>query len=146
MCYGVYISTDSFEDLARRNSELVRFEKVSDPSADPSIGLLDFPNKWFIGSKSGCSCTFRHLSAIELGFGEPEDWYEEEQDDLEATGELYGTLVLLLKSGHKVDLVDRWEGSGPENMRVLEVSLDDVSKKAFRLFEDHKFIFKGKKT
>lgn len=146
MCYGVYISTDSSEDLARRNSELVRFEKVTDPSTDPCIRLLDFPNQWYIGSKSGCSCTFRHLASIELGFSEPEDWCKEEQDELDATLELYSILAFLLSAGHKVDLVDRWEGSGPEDIKTLDVSLDDVSEKAFRMFENHKFRFKKGKT
>ena len=76
MCYGVYISTDSPENLAERNSALVRFEKVTDVDAAPCIGVLDFPNQWCVGSKSGCSCTFRHLYSIELGFGEPESWYK----------------------------------------------------------------------
>lgn len=142
MCYGVYISTDSTEDLSKRNSELVRFEKVTDPNADPCTQLLDFPHKWYVGSKSGCSCTFRHLKSVELGFGEPEDWYKEEQDDREATRELYRTLASLVSSGHEVDLVDRWEGTQPEDITTLDVSLDDVSESAFRMFEDHKFRFK----
>jgi hypothetical protein len=29
MCYGVYISTDSDEDLSNRNSELVMFQAVN---------------------------------------------------------------------------------------------------------------------
>jgi hypothetical protein len=85
MCYAVYISTDSTEDLSKRNSELVRFEKVTDPNADPCTRLLDLPNQWYVGSKTGCSCTFRHLMSVKLGFGEPEDWYPEEQDDVDAT-------------------------------------------------------------
>ena len=54
MCYGVYISTDSVEDLSRRNSELVRFENVTDSNVDPCATVLDFPNQWYVGSKSGC--------------------------------------------------------------------------------------------
>lgn len=148
MCYRVYISTDSSEDLARRNSEFVRFEKVNDSSTDPCIQLLDFPNQWYVGSKSGCSCTFRHLVSVSTGleFSEPEDWHKEEQDALDATRELYSTLAFLLSSGYKVDLVDRWEGSKPENITVIDVSLDDVSEKAFWMFEDHKFRLKKEQT
>ncbi len=87
MCYGVYVSTDSSEDLATRNTDLVRFEKVADPLSDPCITLLDFPSQWYVGSKSRCSCTFRHLTSIELGFSEPVDWYTEEQEELDATRE-----------------------------------------------------------
>lgn len=88
MCYSVYISTDSPEDLSGRNSELIRFEKVTDSNGDPCATLLDFSNQWYIGSRAGCSCAFRHLTAPELGFSDPVDWYEEQQDDLEATAEL----------------------------------------------------------
>ena len=146
MCYGVYISTDSPENLAERNSDLVRFEKVTDPSADPCIGLLDFPNQWYVGSKSECSCTFRHLCSVELEFGEPEDWYPEEQDEIDATKQLYSVLTSLLSSQYNVDLADRWEGTQPEDITTLDVSLDYVSEKAFRMFEDHKFRLKKEKT
>ena len=142
MCYGVYISTDSSEDLTKRNSELIRFEKITDTNDDPYTRLLDFPNRWYIGSKSGCSCTFRHLLSIELGFSEPVDWYKEEQDEINATRELCSTFDVLLSSGHQVDLLDRWQGVKPEKIVVLDVSLDVVDEKSFRLFENHKFRLK----
>ena len=49
MCYAVYISTDSPINLSESNSDLVRFEKVTDPYSDPCISLLEFPNKWCVG-------------------------------------------------------------------------------------------------
>lgn len=148
MCYGVYISTDSREDLSLRNSDLVRFEKVTDPLSDPCIALLDHPFQWYVGSKSSCSCTFRHLhpSSIELGFSEPVDWYKEAQDELDATKELYAVLDSLLTSDHQADLVDRWEGSAPEDITTIDVSLDEVSPAAFRMFEDHKFRMRKENT
>ena len=141
MCYAVYISTDSPQDLTKRNSDLVRFEKVADPDSDPCIPLLAFPNKWYVGSKSGCSCTFRHLhhSSVELGFSEPKDWYKEKQDALDATRELYRVLSDILSTGHQADIVDRWEGARPEDITTLDISLDEVTDKAFRMFENHKF-------
>jgi hypothetical protein len=139
MCYGTYISTNSPENLTVRNSEILRLEKVGDPNLDPCIYLLDFPNRWYVGSKSVCSCTFRHLYSVELGFGEPEDWYPEEKDEIDATRELYAVLTSLLIAGYHVDLLDRWEGAQPEEIKVLDVSLDDVSEKAFRMFENYKF-------
>jgi hypothetical protein len=146
MCYSVYISTDSSEDLSRRNSELVQFEKVIDSNSDPCITLLDFPNQWYVGSKSGCSCTFRHLVSIDLGISDPVDWYKEESDELDATRELYSTLIYLLSSGHHVDLLDRWEGVRPVNIIIRDVSLDEVSNTAFRMFENHKFRLRKEKT
>jgi hypothetical protein len=139
MCYSVYISTDSPEDLRNYNSEFVKFEKLTDANTDPCTGLLEFAHRWYIGSLSGCSCTFRHLVSIELGFSDPVDWYEEDKEVLEATQELYATLNQLLSSGSYVDLLDLWHGVKPEEIMTLEVSLDDVSSTAFRLFENHKF-------
>jgi len=143
MCYRVYISTDSDEDLSKRNSELVRFEKLTDANAGSCTQLLDLTNKWYVGSKTECSCTFRHLAVgSDFEFSEPEDWYEEEQDELDATRELYRTIAYLLSSGHKVDLVDQWYDTQPEDITTLDVSLDDVSENAFRMFENHKFRLK----
>jgi hypothetical protein len=139
MCYSLYISTDSSEDLSSRNSELVRFERVSDSNAGPCVTLLDFPHQWYVGSKSGCSCTFRHLQAVELGFSDPVDWYDEEQDELDATLELNATLADLLSTGYHVDLVNCWQGAQPDDISNLEVSLDEVSNTAFRMFENYKF-------
>jgi hypothetical protein len=150
MCYGVYISTDSGEDLSLRNSELVRFARVDGPDVNPCVGVLEFANKWYVGSESECSCTFRHLESIELGFGEPEDWCKEEKAEIDATAELYRTLVLLLSAGHKVDIMDAWEGdqsrTQPEDVRVLHVSLDEVSEKAFRLLIGHRFLLTKART
>lgn len=139
MCYALYMSTDSPEELTVLNSEFVRFERIDDPEADPCITLLTFPHRWYVGSKSGCSCTFRHLNAIELGFGAPEDWYPEEQDALGATKELYRFFSRLLSTGHQVDCVDRWQGAKPDAIRAIDVSLDEVSVESFRLFENHRF-------
>jgi hypothetical protein len=139
MCYEVYILTDSPEDLTTRNSELVHFGRVADPSIDPGIHLLDFPRYWYVGSKSECSCTFRHLYSTGLGFGDPVEWYPEEQDEIEATRELYATLSSLLSSGYHIDLLDRWDGAQPTDITTLDVSLNDVPATAFRLFENHKF-------
>lgn len=146
MCYAVYISTDSQEDLRRRNSDLVRFEVLDGTQEDPCIALLEHAHRWYVGSRTHCSCTFRHLMSIELGFREPEEWYKEEQDELDATRELYAHLTVLLAAGHEVDLIDRWEGARPDDIKTLDVSLDEVSQGAFRLFENHKFRLKKGKT
>jgi hypothetical protein len=146
MCCAVYISTDSPEDLAARNSDLVRFERMQDPASDPWASLLDFRNRWYVGSKSGCSCTSRHLYSVELGIGEPESRYEGEQEEIEAALEIYAALVDLLDSRHQVDLVDPWEGAKPEHVITIDASLDEVSKRAFRMFENHKFRLRKRGT
>jgi hypothetical protein len=139
MCYSVYISTDSPEDLTAMNSELVRFERIDAGHPDPVVTLLEHPQKYYVGSKSVCSCTFRHLLSIELGFGAPVDWYREDHDDLVATAELYRIFSTLLSSGHRLDCIDAWEGAGPEDIETLDVSLEEVSEADFRLFEDYRF-------
>lgn len=141
MCYSTYISTDSAEDLAKRNSEAVRFTKVTASNADSRIDLLEYPHKWFVGSKTECSCSFRHLMSGDLGFDKPQDWFPEEQEDIEATKELYNTLKWLLTSGHKLDLMDCWAETRPGDIAVLAVNLDEVSEDTFRMFENYKFKF-----
>jgi hypothetical protein len=139
MCYSVYLSTDSDEDLGARNSALVRFKAVAHTDVAPYALLLQYRNPWFVGSKAGCSCTFRHLHSIELGFGAPVDWYPEEQDEIDATRELHTTLVDVLSSGHCLDLIDAWEGARVDDIITLDVTLDEVSATTFRLFENHRF-------
>ena len=142
MCYSVYISTDSDEDLSLCNSELLRFERLAAGGGVPYETLLGFANQWYVGSKSHCSCTFRHLYSVELGFGEPVDWYPEEQDELAATALLYGVLSGLLSAGAHVDLIDVWAGTEVEEVVTLDVSLSAIPAAAFRLFENHKFQLK----
>ena len=139
MCYGIYISTDTSERLDKFNSKSVKFENLTASNGDPCTVLLDFPNKRYIGSRTGCSCSFRHLSSIELGFSDPVDWYEEDKEDIDATIELYSTLNNLLSARYHVDLIDPWNGARPEDIITITVSFDDVSSTAFRLFENHKF-------
>ena len=139
MCYSIYISTNSPEDLSIYNYRLVNFKKFTDTNNDPCTVLLEFSYKWFVGSKSGCSCSFRHLMSIEFGFSDPVNWYDEEKEDIDATSELYTTLINLLSSGYQVDLIDPWHGAQPDDIITIEVSLDDVSSTVFRMFENHKF-------
>ena len=143
-----YISTSNPKDLTKLNSEFVRFERVTDSHSDNCVSLLEFPHKWFVGSKADCRCTFRHLhsSSVELGFSKPVEWFKEDEDELRATGELYGVLRDILSSDYSVDLVDRWEGARPEDIATIDVSLDDVCKNAFRMFENHRFRLKKEKS
>ncbi len=99
--------------------------------------------KWYVGSKSGCSCNFRHLGSTELGFGEPVDWYPEEEDDILATAELYKVILRLVSEGNQVDCLDIWEGYERGEVKTLVVNLKVVPKEDFRFFENHHFVFEG---
>ncbi len=141
MCYSVYISTDFEGDLSRFSSALIRFEKDF-PGCDPEImDLLLYEHPWYLGSKAGCSCTFRHLLSVELGFGEPVDWYAEQPDEIEATGLFYDVVTRLLSSGHKVDCIEIWAGTKQDQIKRLAVDLSSISRDAFRFFENHHFVF-----
>jgi hypothetical protein len=141
MCYTVYISTDSSENLTGCGSGLIGFAQVTDVEVATCIGVLDFPNKWYVTAPEGCSCGFRHLppESVGLGFTEPQDWLPEGQDEIAATRELYRLLASLLAAGHKVDLVDAWNQAIPEKLVIVDVCLGRVPEDAFRLFEGHKF-------
>ena len=110
MCYALVLSTTSDEDLQVHNTDLVRFGL--DLPDIPELQNLRYPNCWFIGSRSGCSCTFRHLHSPELGFGEPVDWYPEQADEIEATLQAAKIIRKLVAEGHEVDCIDAWTGGG----------------------------------
>lgn len=141
MCYMVYISTDCPDDLSVNTSDFVRFEKPTVEKQCPCPRVLKHEHKWFVGSKSGCSCTFRHLcrESVELGFGQPESWYPEETDGIDATRLLYAILNDLVQRGCRVDLLDCWSGDENENPMPLDVSLSRVPADHFRMFEGRLF-------
>jgi hypothetical protein len=140
MCYKLYLSTSSSEDLARSNSEFVHFEHP-DRLEDEAATTLGNAVKWLVGSKTGCSCTFRHLAGGDLDFDEPRDWFPEDEDNIKATVELYRVIASLVHSGNKVDCLDLWPGTEPAEIKTVPVSFSAVPEKAFRLFENHHFVF-----
>lgn len=139
MCYVVLLSTTSGADLGRYDSELLHFEREL-PEAQV-VAALKYPNRWFVGSKSGCSCTFRHLHATELGFGPPVDWYPEEDDEVAGTLEFVAVVRHLVEAGERVDCIDAWSGEAAADPAVLEVDLGEVADAEFRFFEDRHFDF-----
>ena len=141
MCYLVYISTDFEGDLSRHNSALIRFEKDFSNCAPEVMDLLLYKYFWYVASKAGCSCTFRHLSSIELGFGKPVDWYEEPSDEIEATKIFYDAVSNLISQVNKLDCIEIWAGTRRDQIKYLEVDLSSVSRNAFRFFENHHFVF-----
>ena len=145
MCHMLYLATDCPDDLWCKNSDLVRFEKLSRETSSRSPRMLTHEHQWFVGSKSGCSCTFRHLirESVSLGFGAPEHWFPEEQDAIDATHQLYTILAAIIERGHHVELLDCWNGDEDKEVTRLDVSLTDVTIDDFRLFEGHLFNLKA---
>ena len=141
MCYLIYISTDFKEDLSRYDSAFCSFAKDFTGADTEILDLLLYNYHWYVGSKAGCSCTFRHLSSIELGFGEPVYWYEESSDEIEATKIFYDEISSLISQGNKVDCIEIWAGAKKDQIKRLEVDLSAVPRDAFRFFENHHFVF-----
>jgi len=142
MCYSLYLSTSSPEDLAKYNSELLRF-RPPEAADEKWVGLLRHEHKWFVGSKSKCSCTFRHLSTTDLGFIEPQDWCPEDADNIQATAELYRVIRRLIAAGEQVDCLDAWYGAKPGEIKDMVVTFNAVSEKEFLLFENYHLVFEG---
>jgi hypothetical protein len=144
MCYMVYMSTDCADDLSRQSSDLVRFGRPSVETYSPCPRILKHEHRWFIGSKSGCSCTFRHLcrESVDLGFGAAEDWLPEEHDEIDATHQLYEILKDIVQRGHQVEVLDCWSGDEDKDAVAVDVSLTEVPVDHFRLFEGHMFTLK----
>jgi hypothetical protein len=139
MCYTLFLSTTSSEDLAQFNSEALRFENTIPEGL--SFSRLLFPNKWYVGSRTGCSCSFRHLAGPEFDFGVPQDWFPEEQSDIEATLLFIRVVRSLLASGARVDCIDLWQGHDSESVPWVSVNLGLILDEEFRFFENHHFDF-----
>ncbi len=139
MCYSIYVSTDSNQDLSDGNGELIHFQKEA--IAEPFSALLRHENQWFVGSKSVCSCTFRHLFSTELGFSEPVNWFEEDEDEIEATLLFIKIVRRLIDQGHQVDCIDAWYGVTKEDITEMKVNLKNLDNEQFRFFENQHFIF-----
>jgi hypothetical protein len=141
VCYSIYLSTDSSQDLSGENSELIHFQKES--IAEPFRSMLQNEHQWYVGSQSGCSCTFRHLFSIELGFSEPVDWYEEDGSEIAATLSFIRVIRQLIESGQKVDCIDVWNNAAQKDIVERVVNLKNMDDEQFRFFENHRFIFEN---
>lgn len=143
MCYMTIISTTSDIELTKYNTKYVVFGKAM-PGLPEEI-FLQHPNKWYVGSKDGCSCGFRHLMSENypaLGFAEPEDWFEEDQEDIDATIELVQVFKDIISNNSKLDCVDAWSNDSDEPPVLsgdLIVDLNQISQASFRLVENYRF-------
>lgn len=141
MCYEIYLSTTSPDDLSNLPCELYHFMPLTQDDLPVIVNLLDNPVRWFLECQyGGCSCHFRHLNDVgEMYFAPPEDWYPEDEDNIVATSAVYDVLVGILTDGHKVDLIDAWSNTSLEAITALDVSLSEVDRDSFRFFENRKF-------
>ncbi|MCI0549407.1 MAG: hypothetical protein L0287_00475 [Anaerolineae bacterium] len=138
MCYELILSTTSDEDLSQYNREEIRFNQ-NVPDYLPVNRLL-YPNQWYVGSRTGCSCSFRHLYEPDLGFSIPEDWFPEEESDIEATQIFVRLVRSLLAKGENVDCIDSWHGN-KEPFPPMSVNLGQIQDGEFRFFENYHFDF-----
>lgn len=138
------LSTSSETDLSKRNSGLLKFDKDLPPLAEREE--MKYKYRWHVGSRDGCSCGFRHLhiSAVELGFDFPQDWYEEESEDIAATMEFIEVVRSLVEGGHSVDCIDVWghQTDVSATVETIEVPIGDMPLGKFRFMEARHFVFK----
>jgi hypothetical protein len=76
---------------------------------------------------------------VGLGFGEPEAWYPEEADNIEATRRLYDILKGMVQRGFQVELLDCWSGDEDRDALRMDASLSRISRDQFRMFEGYLF-------
>ena len=136
MCYMTLLSTTSLRDLAVFNTPLLQMSRVL--PGRPEEVFLQYAQRWFVGSQYGCSCGFRHLTALELGFGAAEEWMPEDDCDIEATLELVVMLRSLIADGAQVDCIDSWaEDEVQPDVALagdIAVDLSAIADASFRLY------------
>jgi hypothetical protein len=156
MCYVIYLSTTSDEDLGLLPQDDYIISRPTEADPPAILALLSHPNQWVMLCRyGGCSCHFRHSSrgwlpgaksgtGVEASlpyFSPVEDWSPEDDDDVDATARVYDLVSRVVAEGHSMDLIDVLEGVVREEIRTLDVSLGSISRESFRFFENYKFVF-----
>ncbi len=138
----VLLSTTMDKGLAERSiPPFVTFERDLSRCEPGVADLLRYSHKWYVGVRSACSCTFRHLCQVAIGFGPPEEWYPEEPEEIEATKQFYDVVASLVSAGQRVDCLSHWAGTPKNAIKHLDVDLASISREAFRFFENYHFTF-----
>ena len=139
------LSTDSDKDLSLANSEFVNFTRELPGLSEESF--LKYPNRWLVEAQDGCSCGFRHLyiDSVELGFSEPEDWFPEDKEDIQATLEFIKVIRELIGQKSQIDCIDVWDNQNNECciQGRLDVNLSTLNDTQFRFFEAYHFVFRA---
>lgn len=148
MCYMILLSTDSQVDLSQHNSDLLQFSR--DVPSNMDVGLLKYEQVWIVYSAHGCGCGFRHLcqESVDLGFSKVEDWFPEDDLDIEATLLFVQVIGELMRKDIRVDCIDFWTSDDPLTAKITELSVNllEMSADTFRFFENYHFIFeRGKR-
>lgn len=142
MCYHLFLSTNSDEDLGQYNSDLIGFWREG--LDEQFLQFLHYPHKWFVGSPKVCSCEFRHIGARADSldsFSLPHDGLMDSDEQIEATFEFLKVVKKLLADGYQCDCVDKWWEAKPEYIREFEVDLSKLDSARFQFFEDYRFEF-----
>lgn len=143
MCYVIYLSTTSGEDFTQLPTDLYRFEHADGTNDAEPVKLLHYANKWvLICRHGGCSCHYRHSVASDRNapeFGPPEDWCPEDADDIESTSAVYDCFARILAEGHRLDVLDNWNGENLDSIKSPPVSLAAVPRESFKFFENYRF-------
>lgn len=150
MCNMCIISTSSELDLRQFNSSQVVFSQ--DMPDVPEEKFLKYEYKWYLGSSDGCSCRFRHLMDVnfpDLGFADPEDWFPEEQEDIDATLQLVKIFKTILSTGVRIDCIDAWANASTAEPLItgnVVVDFAEIPDTSFRFIENyhHELIYRRK--
>jgi hypothetical protein len=142
MCHITFLSTTAPDDFQGVDDDHFRLERVADDEGEEAARSLAFPHRWYVECRfGGCSCHFRNwLEENPPEFGAPEDWFEEDPEDVEATRAFYDFVAGLVAAGHEVDIVTVWTGSVPRH--TWDVSLSEVSREAFRFMDGFRFLIR----
>jgi hypothetical protein len=140
VCNLIFVSTDNPQDLSTVKSDQFSFHRPTDEDLEMIGEFLRYPNRWYLQCQyGGCSCHFRHLGAgSDFHFGPPDEWFEEDEDDLAATAAAYDLLANLVAQGHKVDVLDTWNAEISNPLEVA-VNLEEVTRTDFRFWEGCRF-------
>ncbi len=142
MCNTIYLSTTSNQDLSALSGSFFQIAQPTTEELEFAREYLRYPHVWsLLGPHGDCSCHFRHLmvESSSLGFGGREDWFGEDDDDVNATQAVYDTFKILVDSGEKIDLIDGWNHEMTDDWESIDVSLAEVTRDTFRFFEDFRF-------
>ena len=148
MCYTVFFSTTSDEDLSEAGHGLFTPYRTDGHTwEEEAIELLAHPNRWYLECRyGGCSCHFRHIESYIATFGLPGDplpgGQDEDEDDIESTAAFYDLIKRLVDEGHDIDVIDVWSDTPNERVQTMDVSLSEVTRDTFRFFASHRFMLR----
>ena len=132
MCYELYISANNplKEQL---KSEYVSFEQINDAQRNNLSSHLKHEFNYYIGSKAGCSCSFRYWEN-DFGFTEPQDWTDEDPDDIKGTIALYKAIINLFPSSTLITIIPTWCGDDIPSQETELINLDSIAENKFIIF------------